>query len=332
VPSLKLIRKRIFSVKSTQKITRAMKMVAGARLNRAQQRITELRPYAIKVQTVLAEISRPAPGAAALELAAPPLPPPNDAAHQEGAPAEGVALVDALGDKPAHPLLIQRAERRVMLVVLTSDRGLCGAFNTNINKRGEREWKSRRESGQEVELVVIGRKGRDYFTRRSGPIREYLPGVWDKLSLETAQAVGAQILAPLMKGEVDAIYLVYNEFKSAMSQAVVVERLLPVAQPAETPTEDHGGPAQVTNEFMFEPNKEALLERLVPMYVDISILRALYESMASELGARMTAMDAATKNAKEMIESLTLQYNQARQAAITKELMEIIGGSEALKE
>jgi F-type H+-transporting ATPase subunit gamma len=332
VPSLKLIRKRIFSVKSTQKITRAMKMVAGARLNRAQQRITELRPYAIKVQTVLAEISRPAPGAAALELAAPPPPPPIDTAHQEGAAGADVALVDALGDKPAHPLLIQRAERRVMLVVLTSDRGLCGAFNTNINKRGEREWKSRRESGQEVEMVVIGRKGRDYFTRRSAPIREYLPGVWDKLSLDTAQAVGAQILTPLMKGEVDAIYLVYNEFKSAMSQAVVVERLLPVAQPAEAPAEDHGGAAQATNEFMFEPNKDALLERLVPMYVDISILRALYESMASELGARMTAMDAATKNAKEMIESLTLQYNQARQAAITKELMEIIGGSEALKE
>ena len=240
--------------------------------------------------------------------------------------------MDALGDKPAHPLLIQRAERRVMLVVLTSDRGLCGAFNTNINKRGEREWKSRRENGQEVEMVVIGRKGRDYFTRRGAPIREYLPGVWDKLSLETAQAVGAQVLAPLMKGEVDAIYLVYNEFKSAMTQAVVVERLLPVAQAEEVPAEEHGGAAQATTEFMFEPNKEALLERLVPMYLDISILRALYESTASELGARMTAMDAATKNAKEMIASLTLQYNQARQAAITKELMEIIGGSEALKE
>jgi F-type H+-transporting ATPase subunit gamma len=327
VASLKLIRKRISSVKSTQKITRAMKMVAGARLNRAQQRITELRPYAVKVQTVLSEITRPAPGSVAIELAAPAPEPPQDA-------GEGyAALLDGLGDAPAHPLLIQRAEKRVMLVVLTSDRGLCGAFNTNINKRGEREWHSRTESGQEVQLVIIGRKGRDYFTRRGAPILEYLPGIWDKLSLDTAQAVSQRLLAPLNKGEVDAIYLVYNEFKSAMSQAVVVERLLPVAQPEiQAAAADQGAALAATSEFLFEPNKEALLERLVPMYVDISILRALYESMASELGARMTAMDAATKNAKEMISSLTLQYNQARQASITKELMEIIGGSEALKE
>jgi F-type H+-transporting ATPase subunit gamma len=352
VPSLKSIRKRIFTVKSTQKITRAMKMVAGARLNRAQQRITELRPYAVKVQAVLAEITRPGAGAAPVEAA----PPPEalatvDAAQAEGAGEIVVAPQDgafapqdgafapqegAFGERPAHPLLVQRAERRVMLVVLTSDRGLCGAFNTNINKTGEREWRTRAGSGQDVQIEVIGRKGRDYFTRRKAPILEYLPGVWDKLGLETAQLIGQRILAPFNKGEVDAIYLVYNEFKSAMSQAVVVERLLPIAQtdlaPAG-PAEGHGEQqAAATTEFLFEPDKGALLERLVPMYVDISILRALYESMASELGARMTAMDAATKNAKDMIERLTLAYNQARQASITKELMEIIGGSEALKE
>jgi F-type H+-transporting ATPase subunit gamma len=330
VASLKLIRKRIFSVKSTQKITRAMKMVAGARLNRAQQRITELRPYAVKLQALLSEITRPAPGSAAIELA--PMPEPEPQPQDAG---EGYAtLVDALtGDAPAHPLLIRRAEKRVMLVVLTSDRGLCGAFNTNINKAAEREWRSRSASGQEVQLVIIGRKGRDYFTRRGAPILEYLPGIWEKLSHSTAQVVGQRILAPLNKGETDAIYLVYNEFKSAMSQAVVVERLLPVAQPGiQAPADDQVSALAPASEFLFEPNKGALLEQLVPMYVDISILRALYESMASELGARMTAMDAATKNAKEMIETLTLQYNQARQAAITKELMEIIGGSEALKE
>jgi F-type H+-transporting ATPase subunit gamma len=228
---------------------------------------------------------------------------------------------------------VQRAERNVLIVVLTSDRGLCGAFNTNINKRAEREWRARTESGQNVKLVVVGRKGRDYFARRGAPVLEYLPGVWDKLSLEMAQHVGDRVLAPFNKGEIDAIYFVYNEFKSAMSQMVVAERLLPVAQPE--PGEPGVGtdkPTIQAAEFIFEPNREALLERLVPMYMDISILRALYESMASFLGAQMTAMDAATKNAKKMIEALTLQYNQARQASITKELMEIIGGSEALKE
>jgi len=338
VPSLKIIRKRILSVKSTQKITRAMKMVAGAKLNRAQQRITELRPYAVKVQSVLAEITRPGAGAATTEapMGAPALPPAADVNPAEGgadAPLTTAAAEDVGGGKPAHPLLVQRAERNVLIVVLTSDRGLCGAFNTNINKRAEREWRARTESGQNVKLVVVGRKGRDYFARRGAPVLEYLPGVWDKLSLEMAQHVGDRVLAPFNKGEIDAIYFVYNEFKSAMSQMVVAERLLPVAQPE--PGEPGVGtdkPTIQAAEFIFEPNREALLERLVPMYMDISILRALYESMASFLGAQMTAMDAATKNAKKMIEALTLQYNQARQASITKELMEIIGGSEALKE
>jgi F-type H+-transporting ATPase subunit gamma len=330
VPSLKAIRKRIGSVRSTQKITRAMKMVAGARLNRAQQRITELRPYAVKTQAVLAEITRAAPREASAE--AEPLPAAE--APADAAPTGLAALYAdrpgpyASADKPLHPLLVERAEKRVLLVVLTSDRGLCGAFNTNINKRAEREWKSRAEQGQDVKIVVIGRKGRDYFARRGAPVLDYLPGVWDKLNLETAQEVGKYILLPFNKNEIDAIYLVYNEFKSAMSQALVTERLLPVAHSEPEPQSDTGQSA----EFLFEPDRDALLRVLVPMYVDISILRALYESMASELGARMTAMDAATKNAKEMVDALTLQYNRARQAAITKELMEIIGGSEALKE
>jgi F-type H+-transporting ATPase subunit gamma len=301
VPSLKAIRKRIQSVQSTQKITRAMKMVAGARLNRAQQRIVEMRPYAVKTQEVLSAIT---------------------ARNAETAAAEEAAVTEA----PAHPLLEDRPEKRVLMLVLTSDRGLCGAFNANINKRAEREWKTRAGDGQEVQLVVVGRKGRDYLTRRNAPMLEFLPGVWDKLNLETAQRVGEAILGPFNKKEVDAIYLVYNEFKSAMSQQVVVERLLPVAQPEAKESDGQ------KSDFIFEPDRGALLDRLVPMYVDISILRALYESQASELGARMTAMDAATKNAKEMIGTLTLQYNKARQAAITKELMEIIGGSEALKD
>lgn len=327
MPSLKAIRKRITSVTSTQKITRAMKMVAGARLNRAQQRITELRPYALKTQEVLWDVTSAAAAAPTSEGAS---------------AAEGASEVERSRDEAAHPLLVARPEKRVLMLVLTSDRGLCGAFNTNINKRAEREWRERTAQGQAVELMLIGRKGRDYFTRRNAPIREYLTEVWDKLRLETADRVGRALLAPFNAGNVDAIYLVYNEFKSAMSQDVVVERLLPVGEPASLKTAkagatehgEHGehGDESGRADYLFEPDKARLLEVLAPMYVQISVLRALYESMASELGARMTAMDAATKNAKEMIESLTLQYNKARQASITKELMEIIGGSEALKE
>jgi F-type H+-transporting ATPase subunit gamma len=319
VPSLKGIRKRISSVKSTQKITRAMKMVAGARLNRAQQRITELRPYAVKLGEVLAEITHPSLQPVSPEGAGP---------VPAGGVAEGEGASEVVGEKPAHPLLVERPEKRVLLVVLTSDRGLCGAFNTNINKRGEREWRQRTAEGQDVKLLIIGRKGRDYFTRRDAPILEYLPGVWDKLDLKTAGRVGDRLLAPFNAGEVDAIYLVYNEFKSAMTQRVSVEKLLPIP-PTQGERESVSGRAA---EFLYEPDKPALLHQLVPMYLEISVLRALYESMASELGARMTAMDSATKNAKEMISKLTLQYNKARQAAITKELMEIVGGTEALKE
>jgi F-type H+-transporting ATPase subunit gamma len=303
VASLKAIRKRISTVKSTQKITRAMKMVAGARLNRAQQRITEMRPYALKTQEMLSEITSRV-----------------QAAVQEGAEqAEGVDPTELL-----HPLLALRQEKRVLLVVLTSDRGLCGAFNSNINRAAEREYKQRIADGQEVRVAVIGRKGRDYLQRRDVPV-DYMPGVWDKLGYETSKHVGEKILTPFLESEVDAIYLVYNEFKSAMSQRVTTERLLPVPPVADSDGLDSG-------EFLFEPSRTALLEHLAPLYVDISILRALYESQASELGARMTAMDSATKNATEMIDKLTLEYNKARQAAITKELMEIIGGSEAIKD
>jgi F-type H+-transporting ATPase subunit gamma len=301
VPSLKAIRTRIGTVKSTQKITRAMKMVAGARLNRAQQRIQQLRPYALKTQEMLSEIVSRA-----------------QASQAGGEGAQGDSK-DAL-----HPLLETREQKRVMLLVLTSDRGLAGAFNSNLNKVAEREYRERTAKGQEVKVVVIGRKGRDYLQRRNIDV-EYLAGVWDGLSHATSKRIGEQVLGPFLRNEVDAIYIVYNEFKSAMSQQVVTESLLPVPPVEDTDGLDSG-------DFLFEPSKNALLEHLAPVYVDITILRALYESTASELGARMTAMEAATKNATEMVDKLTLQYNKARQAAITKELMEIIGGSEALKE
>jgi len=305
MPSLKDIRKRISSVKSTQKITRAMKMVAGARLNKAQQRITALRPYAVKTQRVLSEITA-------------------TLATQDDAST----ALDPLESEV--PLLVRRPPERIMYVVITSDRGLCGAFNVNIGKAALAAWRDAEAAGQHVSMAVIGRKGRDFLRRRNAPITKDFPGIWDQLGMASAREVARGLLMPFLAGEVDCLRLVYNEFKSAMTQRVVDEQLLPVPPPP--PEVD--GEAMLTlsdREFLFEPSRDALLERLAPMYVEVSILRALYESMASELGARMTAMDAATKNAEEMIDKLTLQYNRARQAAITTELMEIISGAESLK-
>ncbi len=365
MPSLKSIRKRIVSVKSTQKITRAMKMVAGARLNKAQQRITELRAYAVKTREVLFEVTAEgrrhlAHGAAeevgasgdASERAQPRQPGAEpdtalDSTSGRGHAANGGGLygeTSAFGraEKPVHPLLAVSPERHVLLVVLTSDRGLCGSFNTSVAKLAESEWRRRTAEGQTVTIFAIGRKGRDYFRRRRAPM-VYLDGAWSDLSWEGARKLGRTILAPYLqtgpkKGEdgtetlpVDAIYLVYNEFKSAMSQQVVAERLLPVGDEGDQEADGADGGESTATSFLFEPSEEALLDQLAPMYLQVSLLRALYESMASELGARMTAMDAATSNAADMIGRLTLVYNRARQAAITKELMEIIGGSEALK-
>lgn len=301
MPSLKSIRKRITSVKSTQKITRAMKMVAGARLARAQSRIVALRPYAGKVQEILTSV-----------VAA------SDRDSDEGSNAT-----------PLHPLLLRRPEKRVAYLLITSDRGLCGAFNTNLNKAAERRWRADTEAGRQSSFYVIGRKGRDYLRRRNAPIAEVFNGVWEQISIERARAIAATLLKPFRAGEIDAIYLIFSQFRSAISQEPIVMPLLPVGRGSAALK---NAPAAESTEYLFEPDRQALLDRLVPMYLEISILRALYDSQASEFGARMTAMDAATKNAKEMIAALTLQYNRARQAAITKELMEIIGGAEALKE
>jgi F-type H+-transporting ATPase subunit gamma len=302
--NLKAIRKRISSVKSTQKITRAQKMVAGARLTRAQQRIQALRPYAVKTAQVLAEVAG-------------------------GAGEEDGAISDS-----GHPLLARRAEKTVLLLVITSDRGLCGAFNTNILRAASKIWHEREAAGQSVKIVTIGRKGRDFFKRRNAPVLEVLTGVWEKLDIEQARAIARKVLTPFVNGEVDSIYVVYNEFKSAMSQRVVAEPLVPLQKATPAPSEASANEPEwaAHREYLFEPNRKALLERLVPMYIEVSILRALFESQASELGSRMTAMESATKKAAEMIGKYTLLYNRARQAAITTELMEIIGGAEALRE
>ncbi len=298
--NLKIIRKRIASVKSTQKITRAMKMVAGARLNRAQQRILALRPYAVRTGRMLADVTQ----------------------------VSSLRMQGAEGAQVEHPLLVRREEKRVLLLVITSDRGLCGAFNTNINRFADAEGQRLLAEGKSVSFATIGRKGRDYFNRRRRPVAQVFSHVWERLGPEQAELVAKTILRPYVRGELDAIYLVYNEFKSAMCQRVVCEPLFPLKASEPVAEEMEGGSLP---EFDFEPNKEVVLEQLVPTYVEITVLRALYESMASELGARMTAMDSATKNASEMIDRLTLKYNRARQAAITTELMEIIGGANALK-
>jgi F-type H+-transporting ATPase subunit gamma len=323
VPSLKAIRTRIVSVKSTQKITRAMKMVAGARLNRAQQRIVAMRPYAVKTGEILQSVAATIPAEGGVVAGSP------AAGAPEGAPAE-VVFPDPQGGPP-HPLLAKRPEASVLFIVLSADRGLCGAFNTNVNKATEREWRDKEAKGAKVSFLTLGRKGREYLTRRGGTIAKDFPKVYEGLDLGKGRMVAGWMVGHFLKKDFDSVYLVYNEFKSAMTQKTSVERLLPLPEPVK-PSPSNADSAAPPNELLFEPNKHALLERLVPMYVEISIYRAMLESQAGFFGAQMTAMDAATRNAKEMIGRLTLAYNRARQAAITKELMEIIGGAEALKE
>jgi F-type H+-transporting ATPase subunit gamma len=297
MPSLKAIRSRIASTKATQKITRAMKMVAGARLTRAQQRILALRPYAVKTAEVLASVAHTM----------------RDAAEDQ--------------NEPPHPLLARRPEKRALFLVFSANRGLCGALNTNINKATERAWNEKQASDVEVSFATLGRKGREYLGRRRANVIRDFPDAYDSLDLPNARAVARWLVPRFERGEFDAVYLVYNEFKSAMTQRVALERLLPLVEPPNAAPPDGSNPT----EYLYEPDQRTLLERIVPMYVEITVYRSLLESQASFFGAQMTAMDAATRNAKDMIARLTLEYNRARQAAITKELMEIIGGAEALK-
>jgi F-type H+-transporting ATPase subunit gamma len=288
MPSLKAVRIRIASVKSTQKITSAMKMVAAAKLRRSQDAIVAARPYAKTMADITAEVA-------------------------------------ARAGAEAHPLLERRDGKRVALVVITSDRGLCGGFNSNLCRTAQRHAEERSAAGDIVDcrFEVVGRKGRDYFRRRKLNMTRELPGATGEVAIARAKEIAAAVTEEFLNGTVDAVHLVYNQFRSVISQKPVVEQLLPVAQaPA-------GGDA--SSEFLFEPGKGEILDYILPLYIETEIHRALLESIASEFGARMTAMENATKSAREMIDRLTLQYNRARQASITKELMEIVGGAEALK-
>jgi F-type H+-transporting ATPase subunit gamma len=289
MPSLKAIRRRIVSVKNTQKITKAMKAVAAARLRKAQDAILALRPYAQKLEQVIAEVAARRPV-----------------------------------DEEVHPLLEVREPKRVALIVLTSDRGLAGGFNANINRAAERFIREHKAEFEKIDLNIVGRKGREYFKRRNYEIHDEYMGVFSEVSVERAREISIAEIEDYTKNDLDAVYVVYNEFKSAMSQRVVVEKLLPIAA-AKLP-ESAG---QV--DYKFEPSRRELLDHLLPLHVETQIYRSILESIASEFGARMTAMDNATNNAVEMIGRLTLEFNRARQAAITKELMEIVGGAEALK-
>jgi len=271
VASLRFIRTRIRSVRNTQKITKAMKMVAAAKLRRAQDAVVRARPYAQLIDEMLASLAR--------------------------------ARADA--EQPPHPLMAVRPPRRVEVVLMTSDRGLCGGFNSNIIRRGQR------------------------FLVEDGARKDYV-GFFGRLRYAHAREIAEDLIEAYAKDELDAVYLLYNEFKSAIVQQISLVQLLPL-QPRAQVQRGPGEKGFIMPEHIFEPGRPEVLQALIPRFLAMQIWRALLESEASEHGARMTAMDSATKNASEMIGRLTLDYNRARQAAITKELMEIVSGAEALK-
>ena len=286
--TLRDIQRRIRSVQSTQKITKAMKLVAASKLRRAQERITAARPYAIKMGELLSGL----------------------VGRTEG---------------DAHPLLARRTTGRKRLVVITADKGLCGAFNSNILRAS---LAFLREQGNvDVTLVVVGRKARDFYRRRSWQVKSEMLGFFDRLAYAHAQELANELMQSYLAEEVDEVSLMYNEFRSVAVQRVKRQQLLPIeADAAESGHGTAGG------DYIFEPSPDAILASLLPRHVTTQVFRALMESVAGEYGARMTAMESASKNAKEMIDVLTIQYNKARQERITKELLDIVGGAEALRQ
>lgn len=283
MPNLIDIRRRIRSVKNTQQITRAMKMVAAAKLRRAQDRILSTRPYALSIKKVIG----------------------NLVARSEELP---------------HPLLdASREEEKILFVVVTGDKGLAGSFNANVLRRAD----ERLQEWSEVELMLLGKKGADYYRRRDVTVRTEHKTLFSGVEYADAEAIAREIGDSFAEEEYDAVYVVFNHFKSVMSQVLVEERLLPI-EASELPEED-------ARQYEFEPAPEEILEELLPRYLTFQVYRILLESQAAEHAARMTAMDSATKNASEMIDDLTLQYNRARQAAITTELIEVVSGANALE-
>ena len=295
--SLKDIRKRIASVKNTQQITKAMKMVAAAKLRRAQDGVTQARPFATRIEGMLGDV---------------------------------LGRYEQPEDAPApHPLLQPRDEiKRVELLVMTSDRGLCGGFNSNVTRAALRFLYDHSEAGpletyDHIQVSTIGRKGRDFLARRPGVvIGSHHAGVFEDLHYGQAEAIASDLISRYLDSDLDAVYLLFNRFHSAISQEVTLTKLLPLAAPAAS--------EGLAVDFKYEPTRDAVLSKLVPLHLTIQVWQALLESNASEHGARMSSMDSATRNAGEMIDSLTLVANRTRQAAITRELVEIVSGAEAL--
>jgi F-type H+-transporting ATPase subunit gamma len=284
MPSTIDIRRRIRSVKNTQQLTRAMKMVATAKLRRAQERMYAARPYAGGLRQVLASVATRV-------------------------------------DISAHPLLQAREpERNVVVIVVTADRGLCGAFNANVIRAAQNF--IRTSDFQGVELLTIGRRASDFFRRRTIPIRRSVM-VAQALSIEVARELADSLIKDFIDEKIDGVYVVYNEFKSLIAQHVRAERLLPIAREFEA------DPERPAIDYLYEPGPEQILSDLLPKHIEFQLYRVLLESAAAEQGARMTAMEAATKNASDLIDHLTLTYNRIRQAAITKEIIEIVSGASA---
>jgi len=289
MPSLKDIKKRIGSVKNTEQITKAMKMVAAAKLRRAQEAAVAARPYANKLHEVVSHL----------------------------------AQSEEIDDQP---LLKRRGAERALVVLMTADRGLCGGFNANVSKEAERFIRQNEEGFTDIDLMIIGRKGRDFLKNRIGDkITKVHENITADATYKTAQLIGQEIVDAYCEEKYDAVYVIYNAFQSAIVQIVTVERILPI-QPKETEEV-----VDANIDYIYEPNQGVVLSQLLPKMVEVQLFRALLESGASEQGARMSSMDSASRNAAEMIDKLTLQYNRARQAAITKELMEIISGAESIK-
>ena len=287
--TLRDIKRRIEAVKSTKQITKAMKMVAAAKLRKAQARMLEMRPYADKMKSTLSSLSA------------------------------GAGMV-------SHPLLKHRARKTVDIIVMTSDRGLCSAFNTNILKKADILIKERKAEGLEVSLSLVGKKAVDYYKRRNGNIRKSWTGLSGQGSFSGSQEIAQDVINSYLDETIDEVFLLNNEFVNVMTQEVAVSRMLPYAS-ADEPEES----SEPSTDYLYEPSRKAVYNELLPKNIEIQIFRALLESQASEEAARMTAMENATQNADEMIGRLTLQYNKARQASITAELMDIVGGVEALK-
>jgi F-type H+-transporting ATPase subunit gamma len=289
MPSLIDLRRRVRAVKNTQQITKAMKMVAASKLRRAQERITAARPYAVQMQHVLAGLA-------------------------------------GRVDESIHPLLAAREpgpDSRTLIIVVTSDKGLCGSFNTNLNKTATQVAKS---SSAPVVLGLVGRKGRDYFGRRGYKVEFEQVGIFQKLAFSNAQTIATLAMDAFTSGRADRVLLVYNEFKSVMSQKVVVDQLLPIAH-TDTAGNEPVDEGQV--EYLFEPTPQEIFNQLLPRYVEVQVYRALLDSNAAFYAAQMTAMDTATRNSADMIASLTLYMNKVRQAAITREIIEVVSGAQA---